>query len=491
MKVALITTGQENLGVEYLSSSIKRRGHEVRLFFDPQTFGGGIFLKIDFLKRVFDLQDKIVAKVLEWQPDIIGFSCMTHNYYWSLQVARRIKEHTSTIPIIFGGIHPTSVPEEALSHSCVDMVAVGEGEASFAELIDNLENKTLLPDVKGIYFKINGEIVQNPPYPPIQDLDSLPYPDKNLFYDKVPSFLEIDSYSIMASRGCPFSCTYCCNDILHKLYKGHNILRRRSVDNVIEELRLAKGKFNFPEVFFQDDVFPYDLAWLEEFSERYKKEINIPFQMIYHFKFTSEEHIRLLKSAGCYHIAFGVQSVSERIRREVCNRFYSNDEARGAINICKRNGIIVKVEHILGFPFETKDDLEEAAEFYRELSPDLIYTYWLVYYPGTSIVQKGKEAGLLSEEDLKDIVGGRRAFYHKGTSIKDRKLLLTYQLLFDLVPLLPQKLHKWLTSRRAFLKLIPKGYISHFFLILMAGFKTKKPIFSRYMRLMLSRKNVP
>ncbi|MDD5556339.1 MAG: radical SAM protein [bacterium] len=491
MKVAFITSGQENLGVEYLSSSVRRAGHEVRLFFDPQTFGGGIFLRIELLRMAFDLQNKIAAGVIDWRPDIIGFSCMTHNYDWSLQVARKIKEHAGAPPIIFGGIHPTSVPESVLSQDCVDMVAVGESETSFVKLVDSLGTTAPSPDVKGIQFKREGRIFRNKPSPLIQDLDSLPFPDKKIFHDKVPGFLELDSYSIMAGRGCPFSCTYCCNDILHRLYRGQSILRKRSVSNVIEELRLAKERFAFPEVFFQDDVFPSDLTWLEEFSERYRKEIGIPFQMIYHFKFTSEAHIRLLRAAGCYHIAFGVQSVSERVRREICNRFYTNEEAREAIRICRGNGIIVKLEHMFGFPTETADDLEEAVEFYRDVSPDLIYTYWLVYYPATSIVEKGRRAGLLSEADIGDIVAGRRAFYHRGTSIRDRKLLMTYQLLFDLVPLLPRKIHQWLASHRGLLKLLPRGYISHFFLVLLADFKTRQSIFSRYLRLMLSRKNVP
>jgi len=296
MKIALVTSGQENLGVEYLLAVLKKNGHDARLFFDPQTFGGGLFFRNNYLRHKFDLSTKIVTNIIEYQPDIIGFSCMTHNYRWSITIAQKIKK-VKDIPIIFGGIHPTSVPEFVLSNACVDMVAVGEGERSFLKLLENLREQKDATDVPGIYFKKNGQVVKNRPYPLIEDLNSLPFPAKHLFYDKISAYQYL--YSIMTSRGCPFSCSYCCNDLLTNLYEGKYQIRRRSVDNVLQELKWAKDTFNLREIFFIDEVFAFETTWLKEFTARYKDEIGLPFYAYYHFKFATEERIKLLKEAGC------------------------------------------------------------------------------------------------------------------------------------------------------------------------------------------------
>ena len=153
MKMAFITSGQESLGVEALSAYLKRNNHQVRLFFDPQTFGGSIFLRVNFLKNFLDLKEKIVSQVIEWQPDLIGFSCMVHNYQWSLDIAREIKKREPNLPIIFGGIQPTSIADEVLGNDCVDFVAIGEAELSLTSLLENMENGIDRTDIKGIYFK--------------------------------------------------------------------------------------------------------------------------------------------------------------------------------------------------------------------------------------------------------------------------------------------------------------------------------------------------
>jgi len=490
MKVAFIASGFENLGIEYLSASLKKDGHDVRLFFDPQIFGGGIFLKIGFLQKKFDLKRKIIDQVIQWRPDIIGFSCMTHNYHWCLEIASELRRKNNKTPIIFGGIHPTSVPDDVLSNDCVDMVAVGESERSFGFLLKALEKNDFRTDIGGIYFKKDRTVIKNPPMSFSENINDLPYPDKKLFFNKMPGFAKIN-YSIMASRGCPYSCSYCCNDLLKKLYKGDNFRRERSVDSVISELKHAKDNYSIKKVFFYDEVFPFKAEWIIEFSQKYKKEIDLPFKIYYHFKLTNEECIRLLKEAGCNFIIFGLQSASEKIRREVCNRYYTNDEVRQAVAICRKYDIEFEIDHIFGLPFETENEYKAAVEFYRELSPNIIYSYWLTYYPATSIIKKGLEAGLLTNADMRQILEGENSFYHKGMFIKNKKELLSFEMLFDLIPLLPASLHKKITNNRFLLKIMPKTYLVHFFLLLLASFRLKDNLFMNNFKLLLSKKNVP
>jgi len=489
MRVAFIASGYENMGVEFLSAQLKREGHEVRLFFDPKIFGGGILPKINFLNKIFDLKEKIIAQILQWNPHIIGFSCMTHNYLWCIDIAQEIKK-IKNIPIIFGGIHPTLLPEEVLSQECIDMVAVGEAEVSFLKLLNNMTRGIESFEIRGIYFKQNGKIILNPIESPSLDLDSFAFSDKDIFYEKISAFAKIE-YSIMASRGCLFNCFYCCNDYLKRLYKGYQIYRRRSVKNVIDELKLIKKKYNTRKIIFYDEVFPSQISWLEEFSKEYKKEIDLPFAIYYHFGLCDEKRIALLKSAGCSIIFFGLQSVSERVRSEICNRLETNAQVAEDIQLCKKHKIQTWIDHIFGLPTETEEDAKKAVEFYRELSPDIIFSYWLVYYPKTNIIDIALHTGLLKKEDIKMINNGTDSYYHEGTFINNKKNLLKYELLFDLIPLLSFKWHKKISENKIVFRMLSGGLLLHFFLLLISGMKLKPKLFLSRLELLFSKKSVP
>jgi len=487
MKIGLIALGEEVLGLEYLSSVLKKSGHTVKLFFDPQPFGGGIFLKIGFLDKMFDIQNKLVDGVTQWKPDIVGFSCMTNNYQWCLKTAKMLKSKSKyfgwDFPIVFGGIHPTILPNEVLSNDCVDFVAIGESEHSFLELLDNLKEGNDLGNVNGIYSR-NDENFQ---YGIVKDLDSIPFPDHSIFYDKIDGFRR-KSYTIIASRGCPYSCSYCCNDTLKKF---SNFTRRvRSVDNIINELKLAKSNHNISKVMFIDEIFPFQIEWIREFCKRYKKEIGLPFEIINHFYFATEDRIKLLSDAGCYMMEFGLQSASKRVREGICNRYTSNDMVKRAIGLCKKYRVQTMVEIILGLPSETDDEYEEAIDFYRDVKPDIIYSYWLTYFPKTNIINKGIQYGNLTSFDIKIINSGDDSYYHKGSFIKNRSKLLEYQVLIDLVALLPKGLHKWVCSK-TIRKFLPRGYFIHFILLFISDLKLRKSLLWDKIQPMFSIKHVP
>jgi len=369
------------------------------------------------------------------------------------------------------------------------MVAIGEAEKSFPELLDHLANKIMTAEVKGVWFKKNGNIISNPPYPLADNLDSLPMPDKQLFYDKMPVFAKT-KYAIMASRGCHFSCTYCCNNVLKKIYKGFQLRRRRSVNNIIHELLLAKTKYNFPYVHFYDEIFPSDYEWLEEFSAKYRQLINLPFIISHHFNLIKEDKLRLLKEAGLFHIAFGLQSASEKIRREVCHRYQSNEDVKKAANLCKKYGIDFHIDHIFGLPYETEENLKLAVDLYRETAPNLVFSYWLTYLPGTEIINIAQEAGLIAETDIRFWEDGGKTFHDQG-KYNYNKMFKEYELLFDLIPLLPVNLHKSLQNHKFLLKFFPNNYFTHFFLTFVSGLRLQRPIYFDRIRYLLSRKYVP
>ncbi|MBF0194365.1 MAG: B12-binding domain-containing radical SAM protein [Magnetococcales bacterium] len=484
MKIALVASGNQQLGVEYISAIMKDKGHDVRLFFDPKTFGGSLFVKIDFINQYFNLKDKIIDRIIQWSPDIVGFSCMTHNFQWSLSIANEIKKQ-APIPIIFGGIHPTSVPEVVLKQESIDFVAVGEAEDSFAELVSELETGKSLENINkkinGIYFKENGEIIANPPAM-VGNLDALPFPDKKIFYDKVPSLS--NSYHISASRGCPNSCGYCCNSYLNKVYSHEERRRVRSVDNIIEELKLAKQKYNYSVIEFIDEIFPDNISWLEEFSSKYSQEIGIPFCIAmdagHDFKLVTSDRLQLLKQAGCTDVGVGLTSASKNVRKYMGTKQFSNEKFIEVLKMCKSYEFTFATDIIIGTPYETDEDLSYNLEFCRTISPyvEFVYTYWLTYYPKTFVTNKALRHEQISQSAYNDILEGKGEIsYHRGSVVKEkeRDKLLTYQILVDLSTLLSAKKHIWLEKHQSYINMLPAKTLLHWFFVFLNMTKKDTP----------------
>ncbi|HPN57447.1 MAG TPA: cobalamin-dependent protein, partial [Candidatus Omnitrophota bacterium] len=159
MKIAFVNDCVERLGVEYISAILKNNGHQVQLFVDPQIFNN-VYMQINRLSRYFDYSEKIIKDLVTYQPDLIGFSVDTESYQWASRTARRIKAHLRT-PIIFGGIHPTSVPERVILNDSVDILCVGEGEYPMLELADSMSRGRMDMSIKNLWFKTNGKIIKN------------------------------------------------------------------------------------------------------------------------------------------------------------------------------------------------------------------------------------------------------------------------------------------------------------------------------------------
>ncbi|MFH0907060.1 MAG: radical SAM protein, partial [bacterium] len=439
MKIVFIYNGTESLGIEHISSLIKSKGHEVVLLFDPAVFQGEIFINIESLAKRYDMSGAIIKKAIELKPDLIAFSSFTGNYRWCLNITHAIK-NISNIPIVFGGVHPTAVPEKVLSNDFIDFVIVGEGEFAMLDLIEHLfQGKPIneLFDVPNICFKHENRIYLNSPRPYIRDLDSLPFPDKQLFFDQEPFFRK-NPYLIMTSRGCPYNCNYCSNNMFRNLYSCEKqSVRRRSPDNVIEELLMSKKRWDIKRVYFMDDVFTFSTPWLREFIEKYIQKIKLPFYCYVHPLSLTREAAFLLKKGGCYLVGMGVQSGSERIRKDIYNRLDSNDKIIEAMSYLKENKINVQVDHIFGAPSENEEDLKESMQLYRKLKPEMILTFWLTYYPKTKIIEIAKRFGTLSDKDVNDIESGYIGYTHStGSVAKDKVSLFNkYELNFEILAL--------------------------------------------------------
>ena len=450
MNICFVYGGHENLGIEYLSAILKRAGHRVKLAFDPMLFNDA-YIRVPILNNFFDYQKILLEEILSWQPDLAAFSVVTDDYQRSCQIAARIKREREGLPIIFGGIHPTSLPEKVISQPFVDIVCIGEGEYPILELTNGMEKRGIdnCFDTKNLWFKRGREIIKNEVRPLIQDLDALPFADKDIFFEKTPYFRKI--YTIMTSRGCPYKCTFCCNDTIARLYKGKGrLLRQRSVDNVILELTEMKEKWHFKTATFYDDIFAINKDWLVDFCAKYKKLIDLPFRCIMHPRFVDEERIVYLKEAGCVNIELGIQSVNQTSRQKVLKRYESNAELEKTIGVIKDAKIGFSVDHILGIPYEDEEDQIQAARFYNNMRPDLIDTFWMTYYPKTKIVDTAIEAGLLTEEEKTELEEGRGTSHAYSNRTNSNKIFYPFQFLFGYLPFLPKRIVKYVIEKRLY-----------------------------------------
>ncbi len=446
-KVTFVYPDFENLGTQYLMSVCLNNGYETELVYYQarNDFVNRVNKKLSFVE--------IAERIVNTNPHIVAFSCVTDNYRYQLNCARELKTIMPNAITIFGGIHPTAVPERVLENPEVDCIAIGEAEVSFSEFLrlGDMGNKFVLPEraVKGIVFKNEDHVIGEITEGELSNLDDVPFPCKAPFTDMMKLTGE---YRIITSRGCPYRCSYCFNSFYHQL-RGKKDLRKRSVDNVIEELVLAKEKYSPKYISFWDDSFTTDKKWVREFCSSYKNKVNLPFMCIVNPFYINKEIVELLSATGCIFVSVGVESTSEEVCLKILHRRSNNDKIIQAINYLKGVGILVQVDHLLGVPGDTLETQEESVLFYNVCGADLISVYWLTYYPKTEIVNTAYVQGLLTDKDIDSIekgilIGGGSLL--TGGSSKDSKRYYSIHFLLNYLPILPRWFVNFLIRSRLY-----------------------------------------
>lgn len=454
MNIEFIYRNFESIGIEVLSAYLKLHGHNVKLVYDPSLFNFS-YVKLQVLDRIFSYTSITLKRILSEPVDLLAFSVTSDDYEWCCYIAQEVKKVKPTIPIVFGGIHPTLSPEEVIKLPYVDFICVGEGEEALLELADRLERNETTDNILNIWTRRNGEIMQNTLRPLLKNLDNLPFPDKELFYSAYKGF-SANFYSMISTRGCVHRCSYCYNNYVGNLYNPHKTyVRRRSVDSVINELQIAKEKYSIKRVSFYDDIFTYDKNWLREFSDKYQIEIGLPYFCFTHPSYVDEEIVNLLSKSNCYLTALGIQTMSERLRRNVLNRQDTNEEISKAINLIGKSSIFLSVSLILGIPLQTEQDLEETLLFFKQKKIDHIHFLWLRYYPQMEIVTIARKANILTDRQVSEIEEGKNV-----TGYEFNKDMSKFVNIFLFGYSLPDKLLRFIFKRKLHKK-FPELFSSH------------------------------
>ena len=351
--------------------------------------------------------EQLIRKISEIDPIVIGVSLVTDDYLSAVRLTGEIKSSLN-IQVIWGGAHANVMPEECLKHA--DMVCMGEGEEALLELLGSYDERGFADtSIKNIWFRTKDDIIKNDLRLLEEDLDKYPFPDNdtdnltilneyglnNLKEEDLGGF-----YNVMTSRGCPYQCDYCYNSYRKRQYHGlGRYLRMRSIENVIEELKMAITRFPGTKyVQFWDDCFTARTTEeLKIFRDLYNQHIRLPFFALIEPMIFDYEKIKLLKECGLERLQVGIQTGSERVNRDVYNRKTTNAKILQTAHYINRLGIEVIYDLIFNNPYEMVEDLRQTIEILTEFPrPFRVQGYNLIYYPGTKITERALADGFIS-----------------------------------------------------------------------------------------------
>jgi radical SAM superfamily enzyme YgiQ (UPF0313 family) len=428
-----------NYGVAHLAALLKKAGHEVGFW----QLGEDI--------EPLPTEEQFVERIAREKPDLLAFSVVTNQWAYTQTLAGWARPRF-TVPFVIGGVHTLSNAEEILRTGLFDYAFRGECENAFLEFVNRrqrgesvesvpnlayvapppwrgrpalasrghpglalpdpdaslgsgVQGQDALATAPGLHVRIN-------PVGPLPELTTLPRKD----YESMDFQRLIDARNgwvgLMASRGCPFSCTYCFNHVMVETYKkdlqcsfqGLHYIRRFGVGRMIEEIEhLLQNYRNIRMFIFDDDLFTFDKAYVREFCAAYRKVTQIPFVVNAHVGFFDDECAGYLAAANCKIVKFGVESGSLKIRRTILNRHMSNESIVEAIAAVHRHGMHSSVFIIIGFPHEGREDVFDTIRLLGQAKPGRFRWTFFFPFPGTRAHQISVEGGFVDVRKMETL----------------------------------------------------------------------------------------
>lgn len=348
--------GHINHGLCSLSACAKRAGHEASLI-DLRELSGWDDFKEDLQKL---------------SPDVIAITMMSVDFDYAVEAARQAKAVLPRSKVIVGGPHPSIMTGELTPIAAIDHIVIGEGETSFIRLLEDIQ----------LGRQVDRVITGAHP-----DLDSLPFADRELFKFKespIESFLERPFVTLIAGRGCKYNCSF-CQPAERKIFGDR--VRRRSVANIIKELNELRDKYRFRSFMFHDDCLTEDKAWIEEFCAAYRQNgFRAPFvcQSRADIICKNEEMIKTMKKAGLGMFLIGFESGNDRILK-LLRKGSTVELNYRAARICKKYGVRIWANYMLGIPTETRKEAMDTVGMIRSIKPYRVSPSFFTPHPGSDL----------------------------------------------------------------------------------------------------------
>ncbi len=410
MKVLFIQNFlQAYYGIMSMSAVLRENGHETAV-------------------HIVDTENIIPDVVRRVAPDIVAFSCTTAMYSVAIREADNIKKNFS-IPVIFGGVHPTICPG-IIHENSIDIVCRGEGEYALLELLNAMEKGIDITHIKNLWVKHRNRICKNDIRNLIENLDELPFPDRDIYYSTYPCLRRQSTKAFFLGRGCPYECNFCINKTYKGLYKGKGrYIRRRSIDKILSEIMDVKRRYGLKAIYFNDDTFTLNKEWIFRFLEEYKEKVNIPFTCGSRASLITEKMVGKLKDANCKCIEMGVETGNEKMRKELLDKNESNQSLLNASRAIRKASIKLKTSNMMCLPGETVELAIETVRFNGKLKADFMNCSLLQPYPLLGITGTAIRKGFLHPDfDYSKL--GRISYFETPIRLKDKQRIMNIQKFF-------------------------------------------------------------
>jgi radical SAM superfamily enzyme YgiQ (UPF0313 family) len=371
-------------------------------FFNDEAYGMRILhsivserydCKILFIK---ENNEQLITKVISnYSPDVLCVSLTSPNFCLYKKLYEGIRKSMNGGLIVLGGWHPTLNPNSCAPYC--DVVVQGEAEKNILKILDDIERKSFLnlytfsslsKDINHPLFVFNGN-------------NCITIEKGQILFGE--PYSRNERYGTMMGRGCPYSCTYCSNSFMKEKYNNWTKIRYRNFEKVLEELLVVRKLFpNIKKINFYDEVF-FQTEQYDSFLRQYKQEIGLPFFCMFYPGTVSEPMVEKLKEAGMVGVWLGVQSGSERVRRHVFERRYSNEKLMKQILMFKKHDVDVRYDFIFSNPFETKEEYQETIQLIKTFpKPFSINMFELKWFPNTKITKMALESGysITTEDEI-------------------------------------------------------------------------------------------
>lgn len=362
--------GTPPLGILYLASALRGGGHEVDVYDQAAP-------ECDFNYPPFDF-------IRDFSPDVVGFSLYTFGLPNTLRYIDELKAAFPDIKVVVGGHHATALPGRTMEDSSsIDCLVYGEGEVSFLNLLGALEQGAPLSSVNGIYYRDNGTVESTAPQPRVKDLDAYSFPANDLVEKYTYRLEGIERgkkiLNLTASRGCPFSCTYCNKAVYGSSY------RRRSPGNVVDEIEYMFDKFGYDEVMFHDELFTTKKSWMYELFEEMKtRKLSFPWRCLGRVGTVEPEDLVAMRENGCYFMAFGLEAGNETVRADI-GRKMSDEDIKDTFAAAKKAGLVTYAFNMINHRLDTIDTMRDTFALMCEVGADFSPVFICSPLPGSPI----------------------------------------------------------------------------------------------------------